>query len=355
MLTLDKILDVDLLGKRVSEGLVTARKHESLPFTVLNYSKSCAWERAWDEVTTQTRGLIYNHETMEVLARPFQKFFNWNEGDYLIPSGPMISMPKFDGSLGILYDTDDGYAISTRGSFHSEQAAWATKAFHEIRGAGEEYAIFDPLKGKTYLFEIIYPENRIVVDYDGLETLFLIDVIDNETGFPDLAEFIRCNWVDKADRTISPGFDVSLLDGVPEDQEGLVLLWPAENFRTKMKKEHYIELHRLISNLSEKSVWEGLCAGKSINTMKKEMPEEFHTFIENAADDILTNVAEIVGEVIGAWMSVRHIESRKDFAYAIKDYPRKNYLFNLFDKKRIFRLALIDSKPKKVSDLTNEN
>ena len=48
---------------------------------------------------------------------------------------------------------------------------------------------FCPKPGKTYLFEIIYPENRIVVDYGDYKGLVLIDVIDNETGKSDLQEF----------------------------------------------------------------------------------------------------------------------------------------------------------------------
>ncbi|NJO65857.1 MAG: hypothetical protein HC836_49640 [Richelia sp. RM2_1_2] len=35
----------------------------------------------------------------------------------------------------------------------------------------------------THLFEIIYPENRIVVNYDGAEKLVLLGLIDRESGY----------------------------------------------------------------------------------------------------------------------------------------------------------------------------
>ena len=44
----------------------------------------------------------------------------------------------------------------------------------------------------TYCFEVIYPENKVVVDYDGMEYLFLISITHtkmskelniNNTGF----------------------------------------------------------------------------------------------------------------------------------------------------------------------------
>ncbi|MDX2149564.1 MAG: hypothetical protein SFV54_02440, partial [Bryobacteraceae bacterium] len=49
------------------------------------------------------------------------------------------------------------------------------------------------------MFEILYPEHRIVVDYGGLEDRVLLDVIDNETGrgappdmLPMIAREIGC-------------------------------------------------------------------------------------------------------------------------------------------------------------------
>ncbi len=41
-------------------------------------------------------------------------------------------------------------------------------------------------KDKTYLFEIIYPENRIVIDYGDSDDLILLSIINNETGFDEL-------------------------------------------------------------------------------------------------------------------------------------------------------------------------
>jgi RNA ligase len=70
-----------------------------------------------------------------------------------------------DGSLGILYKVDGKPYLATRGSFVSDQAVAGTAMLHERYG---DYEFED---GFTYLFEIIYPENRIVIDYKGMSDL----------------------------------------------------------------------------------------------------------------------------------------------------------------------------------------
>ena len=65
--------------------------------------------------------------------------------------------------------------MATRWSFTSEQA---------IRGMEilkRNYPVFDKvwMKEYAYLVEIIYPENRIVVDY-GKEKITLLSVVLNE-------------------------------------------------------------------------------------------------------------------------------------------------------------------------------
>ena len=56
----------------------------------------------------------------------------------------------------------------TRGSFFSEQALKAEEIFNR------KYSDQDVMRECTYCFEIIYPKNKIVVDYDKTEDLILL-------------------------------------------------------------------------------------------------------------------------------------------------------------------------------------
>lgn len=358
MVLLNQIFDIDVLGQHIIDGNISKREHNTLPYVILNYTPQCQFNRNWDDVTRACRGLIYNYETGEVIARPFPKFGNWDEQGYpMPPAGPALRMEKMDGSLGILYSythhlggcfAEDRYAISTRGSMHSEQAEWATEFYNEFV-AGQNGVNFRPKRDKTYLFEIIYPENRIVVDYGEYKGLVLLDVIDNATGFSDTDEFDDCAWPEKVVRHPVPGFDSGQAADIPEGEEGFVFLWPVKNFRTKMKSADYIELHRLVSNLSEKSVWKALVDGKTLDQIKIGLPEEFHGFIDTTHDEIMARVFNIMNHVTKTYQDLEEkglTKDRKTFALAVKSLNMKKYLFLMLDSKPIYPVALFDSKPR---------
>jgi RNA ligase len=350
MVYLSDIMDVVLLGQHVKNGLVTSRRHESLPLAILNYTPECQYSRAWDEVTRKCRGLIYNTQTLEVVARPFEKFGNWDESGYPFPpSGPAIRMEKMDGSLGILYwDESDPMVciplIATRGSFHSEQAEWASQEIQQyFPGA------FEPLNNKTYLFEIIYRENRIVVDYGDYEGLMLLDVIDNETGFSDTDEFDNCDWPDKVVRQHVPGFDSGQVVDIPAGGEGFVFLWPAKNFRTKMKSAEYVFLHKVVSGLNDRSIWEHLSSGKTLDELKKNLPEEFHDYVDRVGNALMSELTKVIELWYNEFTEVKSDLpegfSRKDFAVRASNSPYRAALFQILDEKSVVDAAWREVRP----------
>ena len=171
-------MDKDLLQSMLEQKLVSVQKHPHTDLFIYNYSPLVQYQKLWNEITLMTRGLILDKE-MNIVARPFKKFFNLEEhspGE--IPNEAFDVFNKEDGSLGILYWINDKPAIATRGSFSSDQALHATQLLRDRYGH-----TFDSLdREHTYLFEIIYPENRIVVNYGDLDDLILLAVIDSQTG-----------------------------------------------------------------------------------------------------------------------------------------------------------------------------
>lgn len=111
------------------------------------------------------------------MALPFPKFFNHDQKQNTVSAQLDYISVKFDGSLGICYhDPLQGkWRINTRGSFTSPQSRWASEWFQKnVAQAGLDKSI-------TYLFEIIYKENRIVVDYT-FQGLVLIGAYNIYTG-----------------------------------------------------------------------------------------------------------------------------------------------------------------------------
>ena len=174
------------LEKYIEDGYVSKRKHPRLPIYILNYTAKTQFEWNFSEVTLACRGLVVD-EDYEVLARPFSKFFSLEqlEGTDVVASRLKQSvqvMDKVDGSLGIIFKYNNEIVVSTRGSFESDQAIKAT----ELVDRHYKKLIKE---GFTYLVEIVYPENSIVLSYGTLEDLILLSVIDTITGEVKLDEY----------------------------------------------------------------------------------------------------------------------------------------------------------------------
>ena len=169
-------------NEMVADGYISVRDHMNLPYSILNYTDKAQYDQVWNDVTVNCRGLIVNMHTKEIIARGFPKFFNYGQpgaAEFSLNTRVEVT-DKMDGSLGIMYPTSDGYRIATRGSFHSDQAGIASMI---LRTRYPDFTLSDTLRDNyTVLFEIIYPENRIVLDYGGMSDLVLLGMVSNETG-----------------------------------------------------------------------------------------------------------------------------------------------------------------------------
>src|SRR5258708_3429749 len=145
-------------------GFIRVVRHDTEPYLLFNYTEEAMFKNTWNDVERVSRGLIVNYLTYELVALPFTKFFGLEQQPETsllnLPSSECEVTAKMDGSLGILYWCSDGPAIATRGSFTSDQAIWATKFLRE------RFDLSGLDRDITLLFEIIYPENRVVLDYD---------------------------------------------------------------------------------------------------------------------------------------------------------------------------------------------
>jgi RNA ligase len=151
MKILEKI-DWTVLKNYIDNSLIIANKHPEYDIWILNYSVKVQSKKFWDEYTMSCRGMIIDADG-NILARPFQKFKNYEEHD---PSEIDMTQEfeifeKMDGSLIILfyYAPRMEWIITSRGSFISEQAIEAKNLI--------DNSIYDKLnKNFTHIFEIIY-------------------------------------------------------------------------------------------------------------------------------------------------------------------------------------------------------
>jgi len=362
--------DLEVLSDYINRGLVIKQNHPTLPLSIYNYSRECQYNGMWDDITLNCRGLVLDTEG-NVIAKPFPKFFNYEEHKPEdIPNEYFEVYEKMDGSLGIFfyyeeelsderryniwfnnnYETgmerffdpnnlpnfDDPYYEPTpkikgewhmapRGSFTSEQA---------IKGMeiAKRYN-YDKkcVPGYTYLFEIIYPENRIVVDYGKEERLVLLGVMNRRGEEFPYEELVEDGW-DIVMKYKTWGEDwETLKKEISKDNEGYVIRFSG-GMRMKIKGDEYVRLHRILTNFSTKDIWELLRNNEQLEPFLERVPDEFDVWVREVVRDLQTQYNTILNDYRTILFNIWYPD-KKVFAEYAKRYPHPSLLFALYDGK----------------------
>ncbi|RZT87500.1 RNA ligase [Pseudonocardia sediminis] len=342
------LFGVNDLDAAIAAGHVKRQEHPTLPLSIYNYTDTCQWDSAWTPVTRTCRGLIVDAHG-GIVARPFPKVHNHHE-----PNAPTIDgreavevTDKVDGSLGILYPADGEYGIATRGSFTSEQAQHATALW-----AQRYTRTVCPIPGVTTLFEIVYPANRIVIDYAGQDDLVLLGGVRDHDGqhVPAWRLANAIQWPGPVVEAFAFGSYADALAAAPRPgREGFVVRSIVSGAAVKVKQADYVALHRIVTGLNARTVWERLGEGDDIADLISGLPDEFHGWVSMVARDLQRDAAAIedtAGEDHTAILRFLPAGwTRKDYAMVAKDRPNKAYLFRLLDGRGVSDLAWREVKP----------
>lgn len=337
-------LDHANLTKMIDEKYISVQKHPTLPLFIHNYTHKAQFDRVWNNETLQCRGLITDTD-WNIVSRPFRKFFNLGElGEDVNLEGDFTVTEKMDGSLGVSYfDTSIGWAIATRGSFVSDQAYKANELLEK------QYADFANMMNpvNTYLFEIIYPQNRIVVDYGTEEKLVLLAVIDTKSGeefsYEELEAFRGYIPLVKKFNGIT---DFSKIEQRP-NSEGYVVHFPATGLRFKVKFEEYVRLHKIITGVNAKRVWEFLKDGQALDPLLERVPDEFYQWITNTKDRLVKEYETREDTAFQVFKDAHLLETRKDQAVFILKQKEAipGVVFNMLDGKPYDQIIWKDIEP----------
>ena len=335
MKILEKV-DWNVLNNYIEENLIIANKHPEFDIWILNYSPKAQSKKFWDIYTLSCRGMVIDSEG-NILARPFQKFKNYEEHD---PSEIDLTQDfdifeKMDGSLIIIfyYEPRMTWIVATRGSFISEQSIEARKML--------DVSIFDKLsKIDTYLFEILYPENRIVVNYGNRRELVLLGRIQTKTGFElyykDLVTWYSKWFTVVKKYNIKNIKNLTELKAIEEDnKEGFVIRF-FNGFRVKVKFTEYIRLHGILTNVSNLTVWEHLRDNYEFDELLDRVPDEFYDWLKKTANKLQLEFNEIERQSLLEFMNIYHINKiteRSVFADIAKKSNYRSILFKLYDRR----------------------
>jgi len=164
---------LNLLNSYINNFYIRVVKHSEKELYLAKYnSMAIDWNEKHNRLA---RGIVLNSEGT-IVTKPYEKFFN--EGELVPyelltqkqldnlwhdPGINKVVMDKLDGSLINVTKYEGDLLITSSGSFNSDQSKLAGSLLTDI---GKFEKLLNKLKEKqTAMFELIGPDNRIVLDY----------------------------------------------------------------------------------------------------------------------------------------------------------------------------------------------
>lgn len=245
----------------------------------------------------------------------------------------MVNGVVVHNSLGIVWEYKGHYGVATRGSFTSDQAEHATKKINTNEYKWLREAVGWGGNILTPIVEIVYPSNRIVLDYGDRDELMPLGEVAPDglicargiTGHKLMAD---ADYMTLGEALALP---------IPDDEEGYVIdILGMEGTileHQKLKGEEYLRKHRIVSKLSERSVWEAWMGG-TYEKMLQDIPDEFHEWCGLVEELLTLRKNIIILEAATEFKKIEHLaEDRRSFAQEAKRvYPKRtNLLFLLLD------------------------
>lgn len=268
-------------------------------YIIFNYNITADFHKP---LVQEARGIIINLREMKVVCWPFRKFGNFGE-DYVdnIDWKSARVQDKIDGSIIKVWWDNKVWHTSTNSTIDAKKAPVNTEInFYDVfnRAKIECGLGFNRLnRNYTYMFELISPYNRVVVDYNKID-LYHIGTRDNRTGL-ELNEDIGIkkpaeyplhsleDCIDAAAKLNPHGETIR--------KEGFVVVDKYWN-RIKIKSPEYVAIHRLIPN--------GMISDYQL----------FEMIRNGVIDDVVSYVPSLKPRIVGI------IKRYKDFRDKVNEY-----------------------------------
>ena len=338
----------DELKEKYPDIFIT--EEESSPYVLFRYSIGCDFN---DPLVQEARGIILDKNTGEVACWPFRKF-----GKFYEPYADKIDwesatvLEKLDGSIIKLWfdKYKEKFVFSTNGVIYAENAYVTSDKDTTFMELIEHAANYDDLlaiinaenvldKNKTYIFELVGADNKVVINYDE-PLLYHIGTRNNITGEES----------DDDIGIIKPTkYNVSTLDecielanSMSEDENGVTTNCAVEGFvvvdknwnRIKVKSSIYQILHNIVagSEVSRYNLIKMLYDNTiDVYSVSRNFPElaVFIKYYDYQVSEYIHEANRIINVTRKLYEDSNH--DRKTVANLIKSHPYSGIAFNAID------------------------
>lgn len=175
-----------------------------------NFSKDAFYNKVWNHMTTQARGLFIDTNNYLVVARSYNKFFNLNEREETKYDNlkeklnyPTYLYLKYNGFLGILSVYNNEFIFGTKSQLSGDFSDYFKTIFSKLFNKKQQEAIKKRLieNETSMVFEVIDSINdKHIIEYKE-DKLVLLDEIYNSINYSkvkydELKEFAEKNDIE---------------------------------------------------------------------------------------------------------------------------------------------------------------
>lgn len=350
------------LDKLTEEFAIKVKKYDEEGLIVLNYDQIDSPKT--HPIVMECRSLIVDNN-FDIVSRSFDRFFNVGEApdtQQHLDMDKAEVFDKIDGSLIKIYWYGGEWNIATRGTAFAESTVNGFDVtFRELvlkalgMDANEFQEKFDLYcnPANTYICEVTSVENRVVRKYNGYNLYYLATRNNKSGAYVDY----RCEAkmlgmiFPKSYKFNSTEACIETAKHLKDLDEGYVVYQDGAPV-CKIKSPTYVAVHHIRGEgLNPKRISQIVLTGEHEEYLSY-FPEDRH-FIEPYVE-ALSLLQETMSLV---YSQHQEIESQKDFALAVKDYPFSGVLFTARktnkDIEHVFNATTEIQKIKMLSEAMN--
>lgn len=326
MLHVQEYLKTKTLDDLTTELGIVVKKHDTLPLAIINYDQ--IESPKVNPVVRECRGLVLHTQTHEIVAKSFNRFFNWGEVQEEMKDfdfSDFIVQSKEDGSLVLLYYFDGQWHANTRGSFALDPMQFQTFTWREgickALGVTDLQQVDDELeRDLTYVCEFCSPWNKIVRRYDKPQMFLLTAFRGEEELHWSEVDLLSHGWFKRPTMynfiSIEEVQNFLTLQSQQDATFEGVVLCDHKGRRWKVKSATYLGLHKMKGE------------GDNLFNPKHLLPfvmtgdeEELLTYFPEVRGQFFELKAEVQEhyiKLLETWADNKHIVDQKEFALAIQ-------------------------------------
>ena len=303
-----------------------------------------------NSIYRELRSLVVDMETKDIVLCPFRKFFNVGETEEtsivnvqrLLANAKSVEISnKLDGSMQSARYYNNEVVMSGSQALDEEQSyrlkqgkSWITDNYLQMLKDHQDC---------TFIFEYISQADKHVVEYDESEQgLYLIGCRRVIDGYQYPYAYLK---------QLSTQYDIpmtaieqrSFEEIMNErtkyksvEKEGWVIRIDDQMF--KLKCDDYLQIHRVLSNVSSANVIIRSIADDTFDDMLSRVPESYKERVWKIANIIFDYKKEKEANIHKAYNTYKGIEDKKEFAIVVnQNVPKelRGYIFALRNKQEV--------------------